>query len=155
MANNSRPSSKELKKWYKKLKQSGFDDIEQDEIYLKRNTKDFGRNHNIVDAKTNVKPRKIDKYSSGTKHIDLGNSDELYANFTSKQDYYYYTTHFLNEYVFTSNRDRVIWEYYSNGLTYKQIVKALKKVKIVISRQTVCNTVKRLAGIMKEKYLNE
>lgn len=134
MAN--RPSVKLQKEWAKKLKKSGFKDIEQDEFYLKRWSADFGRNRNLEDKDTSVKPTK----------------QEEQILFKSKQDYYYYATHFLNEYEFKSMRDKTVWMYHSEGITYEKIVTLLKKVKINISLGTVHNIVIRLAEVMKEKY---
>lgn len=70
------------------------------------------------------------------------------------QEYYYMACHFLNEYTFASELERIIWEYHSEGLSVRDICKILKDTKVAqLSRWTTWNTVKRLETIMKSKYL--
>jgi hypothetical protein len=73
--------------------------------------------------------------------------------FKVTQEYFYLAGHFLNDYEFESEIDRIIWEYHSNGLSVREISATLKKVKIKLSKSAVGNKIKKLADIMKDKYL--
>jgi hypothetical protein len=125
--------------WYKKLKDEGFKDIEQDELYLKRWSNEFVRPDANVKNRSdyNVRPTTVRNKKN---------------EFQDKQDYYYYATQFLNEYPFANNKERIIWEYHVNGISMRAISKLLKKVRIRISRQTVYKIINRLATQMKAKY---
>jgi hypothetical protein len=127
------------KLWYAKLKKQGFVDIEQDEIYLKRWSNEFTRKDENVNNRStfNVKPKKV-----------RNKKDE----FQGKHDYYYYASHFLNEHKFESERDRIIWEYHTSGISMRNISKLLKRVKIKISRDTVNRVISNLAERMKAQY---
>jgi hypothetical protein len=116
----------QTKIWYKKLKKSGFDDIEQDEFYLK-------------------------KWSNRFENLAASNDPEHW--FKPKQDYYYYATQFANTYKFKSNKEKLIWEYHSNGISMREIAKLLKKVRIYISHETVRAILKPLIKLMKQDYI--
>jgi len=138
----AKPTLRQLKEiWYKKLKDKGFKDIEQDEYNLKRWSSEFVRhNHNIDNKEISVRPK---------------NSRQKKDEFEGKRDYYYYAEHFLNDYKFKSERDRIIWEYHINGISAPNISKLLKKVKINISITTVRVITKKLRKTMKEFYFND
>jgi hypothetical protein len=112
-----------LKKiWYKKLKKSGFEDIERDEYSLKYTT-------------SNALFSKHGRIRTGT-HVMI-------------QEYYYMAEHFLNSYTFASERDRVIWNYHTNGLSNDNIAKTLKKARIKkCGRWTVWRIINELKEIM-------
>lgn len=122
-------SSNELKRqqkiWYAKAKKAGFEDIERNEEELKVNSSTFFIHH---------------KYTR-----------ELWE---SKAEYYRLAEHFLNEYKFESELDRVIWAYHANALSVRNVSATLKKAKIKnVSKSKIHNIVKRLATIMKGRYL--
>lgn len=84
-------------KWYKKLKSSGYEDIEQDENNLKE----------------------WDSYafkSRYNKHL-----------FSSKEAYYQLAGQFLHTYEFMCARDKLIWELHSEGHSITQISEKLRK----------------------------
>jgi IS30 family transposase len=69
------------------------------------------------------------------------------------QEYYYLCYHFLHEYKFDSELERIIWEYHTNGLSARDIAVTLKKAKIIkLSHQSVWIRIKRHENIMKSKY---
>ena len=109
-------------KWYKKLKASGFEDIE-----LRHN---------------NLKNRE-----------SLFSDTRMISRFQAKQVYYQLATRFLNEYTFKNNRERIIWEYHANGISVRNIVKLLKKVRIKTYRRAVWVIIDNLRNSMKQKYM--
>jgi hypothetical protein len=113
-------------KWYAKLKKEGFEDIESDENNLK------------VYAST-----LFNKHKSAIQN----------GGWQAKASYYSMAERFLNEYVFDTNLDKVIWEYHTNAISVRNIVHLLKKVKVAMKKDTVWNTVKRLEIEMKKAYL--
>jgi transposase-like protein len=128
------------REWARKLKESGFEDIEQDEYNLKQWSNKFARpNDNITNQyrEVNVKPKKI-----------RNKKDE----FQGKQDYFYYAVHFLNEHEFESNLQKVIWEYHTERISLRNIAKLLQKVNIEISHESVGKIIRPLVKLMKEKY---
>lgn len=72
----------------------------------------------------------------------------------AKQAYYQMAENFLNEYKFETKRDQIIWEYHSNGISVRDIVKVLRKVRIEIGRQTVWDAVNRLRKKMYDMYMS-
>lgn len=131
--------SKLQKKWYKKLKEDGFKDIEQDEYNLRRWSNEFVRpDHNLDTGKDyNVQPKKVRNKK---------------AEFEGKQDYYYYAEHFLNSHKFKSERERIIWEYHVYGISARETARLLKKVNIRIRKSWVSYILNELKKIMKEQY---
>ena len=110
--------------WYKKLKKSGFEDIEQDDFNLKTNSSVFFKNH-------------------------------TFEVWTAKATYYQMASNFLEEYKFNSRIEKVIWEYHSNGISFRDISKLLKKAKIKsisTNRQDIWLIVKRLKATMYSMY---
>jgi len=90
-----------LKKiWYAKLAATGFEDIEPNENTLKKWSYSFNRHYDTADL------------------------------IQAKADYYYEAGHFLNSHKFETEVERVIWEYHTNGLSIRNIIKILKKAKI-------------------------
>lgn len=75
----------------------------------------------------------------------------------STQEYYYMAYHFLNEYKFECERDRIIWEYHSNGISSRNIAKLLKQARLRKkgrSRDRIWVKIKELEAIMKGLYLS-
>lgn len=71
----------------------------------------------------------------------------------AKASYYYMAEHFLREHRFKSKKEKIIWEYHSNGTSIRNIVLTLKKVNIESTRQSVWETLSRLEKLMKKKYM--
>lgn len=118
------PNFEQLKaKWYKKLKSSGFEDIEQDDGNLRSWSSSFYRARRAPETLAAI------------------------------EDYYRLAGHFLHEHEFASETERLIWEYHANGLSGKDISETLAKVKIKVATSTALAIIKRLEGIMRRKYL--
>lgn len=115
-----------LKKiWYKKLKDSGFGDIEYDENWMK----------------------------SCLPRPNATIRDPLVRE--TVQAYYNMASHFLNEYKFEEELDKVIWEYHTEGISPRNIIKLLKaaKIKRKVYRKFIEDKIKRFEATMKEMYL--
>jgi hypothetical protein len=72
----------------------------------------------------------------------------------AKQEYYRMAEHFLTEHKFKNRLERIIWEYHANGISVRNIVVTLQKVKVKgLDRNVVWKIVNKLETIMKKKYL--
>ena len=113
--------------WYKKLKDEGFEDIEQDEDTLK---------------------------SWSSTHFNKKGFSPEYR--MSKIEYYQMATNFLNDYTFESNLDKIIWEYHAEAISTRDIAKLLTaaKIKKKMSHWPVFCVIKRLEEAMKRMYLS-
>lgn len=68
--------------------------------------------------------------------------------------YYNMAHHFLTEYQFESELEKVMWEYHAEGLSIRNIVKVLNSTKAInTNRERVWKTIRRLVVLMKERYL--
>lgn len=68
--------------------------------------------------------------------------------------YYCMAYHFLNNYEFDNELEKVMWEYHTNGLGVRNIAKALKKAEIIsTNRNKVWKIIKKLEDKMKSLYL--
>lgn len=115
--------TKKLQKiWYKKLKSSGFNDLEH---------ADGTMNSSSMVTHTWKTPLQIEV---ATAYYELANR-------------------FLNEYEFQSEIDRSIWEYHSNGISYRNIVKLLNKVNIRLKKDSIWRKISSLRSKMKARYL--
>lgn len=103
------------KQWYKKLKDTGFEDIEQDEEKLKNRT-----------ALQN-----LSKYEPITA--------------AAKEEYYRLAGQFLYEYEFSNDRERVIWELHSDGNSIEKIVLNMNVRGYKVYKRLVHETLQRLA----------
>jgi hypothetical protein len=127
---NPKPKKTELEtlkdKWYKKLKDEGFNDIEQDEDNLKEWSRSvFGRKHNST----------------------------WQGGWQARFEYYQLATRFLNEYKFETPLQKIVWEYHSNGLSDRETAKVLKAVKIKCSASTAYQIIRKLKARMCDMYL--
>jgi hypothetical protein len=112
--------------WYKKLADSGFVDIEENN----------GNDLKHWDG------------SGSTRH----DPDYIQA----KQEYYNVAMHFLTNHKFDSELEKVIWEYHSNAVSARNISKTLVSAGFVkMGRMTVWRVIKRLRSAMKRLYVNE
>lgn len=73
--------------------------------------------------------------------------------FQAKQTYYNMANNFLSEHEFKSILDKVIWEYWCNGIPVRDISEQFGKVKIErIKKSTIWNIVRRLEKEMFNFY---
>lgn len=118
----------ELKEvWYKKLKDSGF-----------------------IDAEINDYGDLAYPSSRFTKTL-IGR-----LGFYAREEYYNMANKFLNTHKFNSPLEKIIWEYWSNGLSVRNIAVTLQKTKVVnnrFDRNRVWNILKPLIHEMKKIYL--
>lgn len=112
--------------WYDKLKDSGFVDAEVDEYTLKT-------------------------FGSAARIADRHREPVLWQ---AKQEYYYLANQFLNEHKFKSKLDKIIWTYYSEAISVRDISDILRKAKVAdMSKSAVWTVVEKLEACMKRKYL--
>lgn len=121
-------SLNELKKiWYKKLEESGFEDLEADETRMKKSLQTIFNRKSVT---------------------------EQYGGWQAKAAYYQMCDRFLLEHPFTTELEKAIWEYHTNAISFRDIAETLKKANILpASRQSVFRVVHRLETIMKARYL--
>lgn len=129
------PNSKQFKtlqdKWYKKLKDSGFEDIEQDETYLKRSSTNFLSSNFNYDTSHTVQ--------------DIVNKIEL------KTEYFRRARHFLNDHKFKNKTQKYIWAEHSEGVSHRTITEALKARGHNIGRTKVLNIIAELRTLMLKR----
>lgn len=70
----------------------------------------------------------------------------------AKQAYYQMATNFLEEHKFKTRREEIIWTYHSEGISYRDISKLLKRVRITLSHTAVQNVVHKLQVAMYLMY---
>lgn len=114
------------KEWYKRLENSGFQDIEQDEDNLKSWS-----------------------VSKGVRNRNNGASaQQVLENREARETYYRLAGQFLHDYRFTSRTDRLIWEKHSDGESIRDIVKILALHGIKTTKNPVNEVIKTLRDIM-------
>lgn len=106
------------KKWDEKLKASEFEDIEQEDGNLKAWSNSF--------------------YCDEASEIVR----------QAKEEYYRLAAHVLYEYPFKTKRDRFIWEQHSNGVSVRDISKALRKKRIFYDKNKVHAVIQVIAKEM-------
>lgn len=131
MNHNSKQFKKLQDKWYKKLAEEGFEDIEQDEFYLKR----ASNLHFLL--------------RSQNKNLDF---EDVILRVTHREQYFRLAEHFLYEHKFVDALDRIIWEEHANGISHRTTVENLKKSGVKISRTTVLSRINKLKKVMLDKY---
>jgi len=109
-------------RWYKKLARLGFNDIEQDDNYLNQTSY-------VLSA-------------SGK-----GDLDKALLSIEAKTEYYSICRRFLQAYQFESEVDRKIFEYHSEGVGIRDIVKKVKLRGRVTNRR---NINEKLMALIKE-----
>lgn len=123
MSRQRDPDLKALQKiWYKKLKDSGFVDIED----------------------TNS-PKEFLK----TWHSSYFISRYTPEAFERKQMYYRLCSHFLWAYPFESNLEREIWRMHSDGIPLREIATQLRSKKIKLNKDNVNKIIVKLVQIMR------
>lgn len=102
-------------KWYKKLEQSGFVEIEN-----KKNDTDYLK----------------------VWHSQYFQCKYTPDAFLRKQEYYHMTREFLHIHEFDSDKEKMIWEMHSQGLSLRKISTAL--------RSKVCRIYKTIRSLSKK-----
>jgi hypothetical protein len=73
----------------------------------------------------------------------------------AKEAYYNAACSFLLDHTFETELDHVIWEYYANGMSARNITHVLNDTKVTkTNRTTVAAKIKALDKIMREKYFS-
>jgi hypothetical protein len=117
------PDLKTLQKiWYKKLKNTGFVDIEDT-----NSPKEF--------LKTWHSSYFISRYTPET--------------FERKEAYYRLCSHFLWDYEFESNLEREIWRLHSEGMSLRDIAQSLRSKRIKLNKDNVNKIIIKLIKIMR------
>lgn len=122
MNRNSKEFLALQRKWYKKAEKSGFEDIEQPDENLKI------WSYRFVKACEN----------DPTLH-------------QSKEEYYRLAGSFLHEHLFKDQKSRLIWQMHSEGVSIRNIVKALKSRRFKTYRREVHQIIQDLAALMLKK----
>lgn len=122
------PSFKKLQnEWYEKLKEDGFEEIEDTDS-----------------------PRELLKAWHGQyfqiKHTPL--------NYQITEQYYYMAAQLLNYYCFPTQTEEDIWRYHSDGLSTRDIAGELKKKGIKTSKDAVNKVIRSLIEVMKWVEVN-
>ncbi len=116
------PNSKDFKKlqkqWYSKLKDDGFQDIEQDE-------------DNLIQwhSKLFVKTRR-----------------DIVTD--SKEEYYRLAGHFLYDFKFKTRLEKTIWKYHAEGMSIQKITDLLKDEGYKVYRSGIHKILQRLTNLM-------
>lgn len=107
--------------WYKKLKATGFEDIEPGKKYLK---------------------------FSAEGYMSRSSNKGREAYFASKEEYFRLAGHFLYDHQFENETDRFIWERHAEGESLREIVVSLKSKGVKKALTQVKETIHRLRAIM-------
>jgi hypothetical protein len=113
-------------KWYKKLANEGFVDIEKNEEALK-------------------------DYTEGRKQ----SRNTALVNWEANAQYYQMAANFLHEYAFETSFDKTIWMYHSEGLANIAVSALLKKLyrNEYTGRGTVSRVILKLRKSMFAMYI--
>lgn len=123
MDRNSKEFKELQREWYKKLKDTGFEEIEQEDGNLK-----LWACHAF---KTHYNPT-----SAG-----------------AKEEYYRLAGHFLYQYTFESEQERLTWELHSQGKSIREILIVIAEKGYKSHKNKVHQTIKRLAKVMVQTCL--
>lgn len=124
-------SYQELKDtWYKKLKKSGFEDIEQDNGLLKS-----WESHRVL--KESAKGHSV---------------STILQRVESKTTYFRLAGQFLYDHTFETDLDRIIWTKHAEGMSKRAISQTLKKMRFKRSPTFIQTTIMRLREAMKLRY---
>lgn len=128
---NSKKFKQLQAKWYKKLKDNNFEDIE--EIH-----------------KGEFKIKKYHSYHFVQRFLRRNG-----FSLESKQEYYELCLEFLHVYSFESLIERRIWEAHAQGASLQEISDSIKGSERGYRKTHVYNIVRRLIGIMKGAAWNK
>lgn len=113
-------------KWYKKLEQSGFSDIEQNDD----------------------NPGKVGGNLKTWSGSFMANMEK--TSFEDKQRYFELAGQFLHEYKFEDSSEKRVWELHSQGLSIREIARAIKKKSL--AKDSVFRIIKKLKDLMFVLY---
>lgn len=133
MSQKPKEDYESLKKiWYKKLKASGFEDIENERGELNHySSSDFFMDHHLFDRFTHQTKLEL-------KELSL----------EAKASYYRMAGSFLENHTFKTKLDKRIWEYYAEGVSRNEIPALVSTAKSKITLGRVKYTIMRLRKIM-------
>lgn len=121
-------------KWYKKLSDKGFNDIEHDEDNLK-----------------NLSTNRFMRGRVGNKNRDkMGGGDYVNheVSYQAVETYYQLAGQFLHEHKFDTVRERKIWEMHANGEPATLIATKVRTGKFKANKDSVAKTIRTLADVM-------
>lgn len=121
MNNKTKEFKKLQAEWYSKLEDEGFQDVEQDEEHLKRWTSSF--------FKTRYNP----------------------TLWKAKEEYYRAAGHFLHDYKFSNDTEKLIWELHGEAMSIRNIALVLKAKGIKSYKRRIHETIQKLAKEMVNK----
>lgn len=124
MSNQSKSFLKLQRNWYNKLKDSGFEDIEQEDGNL--------------------------KFWTSTE--SSGRTTERRA--AASEEYYRIAGWFLQEHAFENDFEAMVWQEHSQGHSLATIVEILKKRGIKAYRDKLARIIRKLIKNMHESYVN-
>jgi hypothetical protein len=134
-----RPPKDLQDEWYKKLKESGFEDAENSGGHISQKAVLADLVHTI---------RRWNKGPDLSHNEAYGLAIHQYQD---KVEYYRIAGHFLYDHCFDTENERLIWSHHAEGDTTPEILKKLKKHNI--SLQEIRQTIVNLRKIMLE-YTN-
>lgn len=117
-----RPNKKLAREWAKKLKDSGFVDIEETDGRLK-------------------------KWES---HFFTHRPDKVFQD--AKAEYYRMAGHFLHDHLFVDEEEKLIWTLHADGKGQRQIIKEMQRRGYVAHFNKVGSIVRRLSAEMKKSH---
>ncbi len=120
MDQNSKEFKKLQKTWYKKLKDTGFNDLETESGLSKQN---------------------VGTYFYNVYHPD---------RFEFQAEYYRRVGYFLHTHKFKNTFERRIWELYAEGVTIRETVRILTDAKIRTYKREVHEIRQALTKLMLE-----
>lgn len=113
-----KPSKQLIQQWYKKLEESGFQDIETASGFLTGTSyRGGGQNASYHHLRTKGKS----KFTAFTQATESCNKNH------DIQNYYYLAEQFANCYEFKSEIDKQLWTMYADGQTYREMGKTIGK----------------------------
>lgn len=124
-------------KWYKKLSKvkddvypDGFTDIESYENILKVYSSDYFNSRRAT-------------RSAVTQN----------GGWQAKATYYSMAERYLQEYPFETRKEQIIWEYHTNAISIRDIVRLLRKVRIQMKRTAIFEVIKTHKKKMFELFM--
>lgn len=123
------PSFKKLQaKWYKKIKDKGFEDIEKDEIYLNSFSGDFSL---VPDELSEDDGKHISKRTLTLDYV-IANGGTISSDI--KAAYFRWCGVMLHSFKFKNKRIKGMFEMHSNGESLRTIGKKFKVGKDTVDR---------------------
>lgn len=123
MSRNDKDYKKLQAKWAKRLTKSGFVDVERP-------------NGTLI----NYDSHRLREMNPDT------------ATLEARQRYYELARQFYHDHVFETSTEKEVWRLHSEGVTYKETVKAIKRK---MSWSSVQRLVVRLAGVMLSQRVGD